>query len=156
MFNIILVEDWCTGEQYQVILGKCFYFEYTKMIFSSAKQNCLSLTKEGRSGKLAEPTTLQILTKLVEAAKYTFGYGRGQSVHIGVEKIDNNGNMKYTSTGLKTPISPWKEGGNVRNGMDRPYLCVYPNWGGLDFSGGAIWQDCADSYTDHNFSVCEF
>ena len=56
--NIILVEDWCTGEQYQVILGKCFYFEKTKMRFSSAKQNCLSMTKQGRSGKLAEPTTL--------------------------------------------------------------------------------------------------
>ena len=149
MFNIILVEDWCTGEQYKVILGMCFYFEKTKMRFLSAKQNCLSMTKQGRSGKLAEPTTLQMTTKLVEAAKVAFGTG-SVGVHIGVEKIDNNGNMKYTSTGLKTPISPWNESGSsVKNGMEQPYVCVYPNWGG----GAGIWQDC--SY--HSLvSVCEF
>ena len=65
------------------------------------------MTKQGRSGKLVEPTTLQMIPKLVEAAKIAFG-SLNQGVHIGVEKIDNNGNMKYTSTGLKTPISPWK------------------------------------------------
>ena len=150
MFNIILVEDWCTGEQYQVILDKCFYFEKTKMIFSSAKQNCLSLTKEGRSGKLAEPTTLQMTTKLVEAAKVAFGTG-SVGVHIGVEKIDNNGNMKYTSTGLKTPISPWNESGSgVKNGgMGQPYVCFYPY-----HSSGAIWQDCSGN--SNLVSVCEF
>ena len=149
MFNIILVEYWCTGEQYQVILGKCFYFEETKMIFSSAKQNCLSLTKEGRSGKLAEPTTLQMTTKLVEAAKNTFGSG---GVHIGVEKIDNNGNMKYTSTGLKTPISPWNESGSkVKQGMGQPYVCFY-----INRIGGDTWQDCADSSSHQLVSVCEF
>ena len=148
MFNILLVEDWCTGEQYQVILGKCFYFEKTKKTFSSAKQNCLSMTKQGRSGKLAEPTTLQITTKLVEAAKNKFGNAYG--VHIGVEKIDNNGNMKYTSTGLKTPISPWKQSGaNVDNGMDQPYVCLDPT-----HSGGSIWQDCSKYYS--YVSVCEF
>ena len=151
MFNILLVEDWCTGEQYQVILGKCFYFEKTKKTFSSAKQNCLSMTKQGRSGKLAEPTSMQMIPKLVEAAKNTFG---NKGVHIGVEKIDNNGNMKYTSTGLKTPISPWKESGsgvgaNVDDGMNQPYVCFYP-----ENSGGSIWQDCT---TTHSLvSVCEF
>ena len=70
------------------------------------------MTKQGKSGKLAEPTTLQMTTKLVEAAKNTFGSDINQGVHIGVEKIDNNGNMKYTSTGLKTPISLCKESGS--------------------------------------------
>jgi len=107
------------------------------------------MTKQGRSGKLVEPTTLQMIPKLVEAAKNTFGVGAG-GVHIGVEKIDNNGNMKYTSTGLKTPISPWKESGsNVKNRMNEPYVCFYPN-----NSGGGIWQDCTDTYS--LVSVCEF
>ena len=107
------------------------------------------MTKQGRSGKLAEPTTLQMTTKLVEAAKNTFG---DVGVHIGVEKIDNNGNMKYTSTGLKTPISPWKESGAaVNQGMDQPYVCLYPTR-----SGGGIWQDCADNSSYNLVSVCEF
>ena len=149
MFNIILVKDWCTGRRYQVILGKCFYFEKTKKTFSSAKQNCLSMTKQGRSGKLAEPTTLQITTKLVEAAKNTFGSGV-DGVYIGVEKIDNNGNMKYTNTGLKTPISPWKESGsNVHDGMIELYVCLYPTR-----SDGSKWQDCY--YSRPLVSVCEF
>ena len=152
MFNMILVEDWCTGEQYQVILSKCFYFEKTAKTFSSAKQNCLSLTKEGRSGKLAEPTTLQMTTKLVEAAKNTFGTGLSVGVSIGVEKIDNNGNMKYTSTGLKTPISPWNESGSsVKNGMNQPYVCFRPNWIG---GGARIWQDCHPTHS--LVSLCEF
>merc|ERR1719350_2154235 len=98
------------------------------------------MTKQGKSGKLAEPTTLQMTTKLVEAAKNTLG-GIG-GVYIGVEKIDNNGNMKYTSTGLKTPISPWKESrSDVNDGMNQPYLCFYPNLG-----GGNFWHDCPDSH----------
>ena len=109
------------------------------------------MTKQGRSGKLAEPTTLQMTTKLVEAAKNTFG---NEGVLIGVEKIDNNGNMKYTSTGLKTPISPWKERSSsvisdVYDGMNQPYVCFYPR-----SSGQLIWHDCDDSIS--KFSVCEF
>ena len=107
------------------------------------------MTKQGRSGKLAEPTTLQITTRLVEAAKNAFGSG---GVHIGVEKIDNNGNMKYTSTGLKTPISPWNVGGSrVKQGINQPYVCFYPT-----HSGGNIWQDCADNSGYTIVSVCEF
>jgi len=151
--NIILVENWCTGEQYQVILGKCFYFEKTKMRFSSAKQNCLSMTKQGRSGKLAEPTTLQITAKLLQAAENTFGK---QGVHIGVEKIDNNGNMKYTSTGIKTPISPWNVSGSgvKAGGMKEPYICMWL----FHSSVAKIWQDCPDSSSSSYslFSVCEF
>ena len=102
---------------------------------------------QGRSGKLAEPTTLLLTTKLIEAADRTWSSSQG--VHIGVEKIDNNGNMKYTSTGLKTPISPWNESGSsVENGMDEPYICLY-----TARSGGDIWQDCD---THSLVSVCEF
>ena len=89
-------------------------------------------------------------TKLVEAAKNTFGSGHLDGVFIGVEKIDNNGNMKYTSTGLKTPISPWKESvSDVDQGMDQPYVC-------LNFGVGGIWHDCADNKYYKLVSVCEF
>ena len=108
------------------------------------------MTKQGRSGKLAEPTTLQMTTKLIEAANRTWSSYQG--VHIGVEKIDNNGNMKYTSTGLKTPISPWNESGSsVKNGMHEPYICPYATR-----SGGGIWQDCQDNSAYLLVSVCEF
>ena len=106
------------------------------------------MTNQGSSGKLAEPTTLQMTTKLIEAADLTWSTDQG--VHIGVEKMDNNGNMKYTSTGLKTPISPWNESSsNVKNGMDQPYICAY-----TVRSGGGKWQDCDDTYS--HVSVCEF
>ena len=107
------------------------------------------MTMQGRSGKLAEPTTLLMTTKLIEAADRTWSSSQG--VHIGVEKIDNNGNMKYTTTGLKTPISPWNESGSsVKNGMNQPYVCFRPNWIG---GGARIWQDCS---THSLVSVCEF
>ena len=103
------------------------------------------MTKQGRSGKLAEPTTLQMTTKLIEASKKAF---TNQGVFIGIEKIDNNGNMKYTSTGLKTSISPWKEGTHYvdTNGMNEPYVCPYPYVN--------RWHDCGDNYS--LVSVCEF
>ena len=106
------------------------------------------MTKQGRSGKLVEPTTLQMIPKLVEAAKDAFG-SIDHGIHIGVEKIDNNGNMKYTSTGLKTPISPWIEEDyqSVKNGMEKPYICYLPI--------GSFWfKDCDSSYK--GVSVCEF
>ena len=104
------------------------------------------MTKHGRSGKLAEPTTLQMAKELLEASKISLGY---QGVYIGVEKIDNNGNMKYTSTGLKTPISPWKESGSgVNQGITEPYVCFY-----VQNSGAALWQDCN---THSLVSLCEF
>ena len=90
-------------------------------------------------------------TKLVEAAKNTFGSGHLDGVFIGVEKIDNNGNMKYISTGLKTPISPWTEdfykGEFVKNGMEKPYICYKP-------VGSFYFFDCDSSYK--GWSVCEF
>ena len=154
MFNIILVENWCTGHRYHVILGKCFYFESDKKTFQSAKRNCQSLTKQGWRGKLAEPRTLEMTTKLVEVTKdrYNGPWGNGEDyVFIGVEKIDNNGNMKYTSTGLKTPISPWIQDGYksdfVKNGMGKPYLCYLP-------IGSFYFKDCDSSYK--GVSVCEF
>ena len=90
MFDIILVENWCTGSsayKYRVILGKCFYFESDLKTFQSAKRNCQSLTKQGRTGKLAEPRTLEMTTKLLEVSKdrYENQFGTGEdNVFIGV------------------------------------------------------------------------
>jgi len=148
------VEEWCKSDTeygYKVILGKCFQFQYYKQTFQSAKQNCRSKIKEGIYGKLAEPRTLEMAEKLVEASRDAYESPRGYGedlVFIGVEKIDNNGNMKYTSTGLKTPISPWKKDyQSVKNGMGKPYICYLPI--------GSFWfKDCDSSYK--GWSVCEF
>ena len=140
MFNFFLAEKWCksdTGKYesgYKVILGKCFQFQYDEKTFQSAKQNCQSKIKGGRKGKLAEPKTLEMAEELVKASReaYLGPFGAGETkVFIGVEKIDNNGNMKYITTGLKTPISPWKQDDNmsyttVKRGMGKPYLCYEP------------------------------
>ena len=155
MFNFFLAEKWCksdTGKYesgYKVILGKCFQFQYDEKTFQSAKQNCHSLT-----GKLAEPKTLEMAEELVKASRDAYRGPRGAGetkVFIGVEKIDNNGNMKYISTGLKTPISPWTEdfykGEFVKNGMEKPYICYKP-------VGSFYFFDCDSSYK--GWSVCEF
>ena len=158
MFYIILAK-WCTGGKYQTIDGKCYFFEDNKMSFQSAKENCQRIYK-GQRGKLVEPRTLETAQKLMEAAKKTFSIEDRNfaAVYFGVEIIDYDGNLKYTSTGIKTPYSPWNAEGLKRNDPEEPkkYLTVLPgNPPGL--TGGAengYWQITPGEYP--YASICEF
>ena len=72
---------------------------------------------------------------------------RDQNFFVGIEKIDNYGNMKYSSTGKAIPSSFWRGvNRDVRDGMDQNYLGYYPS--------SDIFHDAPASR--ELSSVCEF
>ena len=80
----------CIGEGFRMILNVCYYFEKTKKSFEDALSNC--------KGKLYEPTDVTTFKEVQCEAKSIFGT---VSVWTGFTKIDNNGNLKHSSNGLK-------------------------------------------------------
>ena len=80
----------CLGEGYKIIFGVCYYFEKTEKSFEDALSNC--------KGKLYEPTDVTTFKEVQCEAKSIFGT---VSVWTGFTKIDNNGNLKHSSNGLK-------------------------------------------------------
>jgi len=82
----------CLGERYRTILGVCYYFEKTKKKFVDALSNC--------NGKLYEPTDVTTFKEVQREAKSIFGSSDSR-IWTGFTKIDNTGNLKHSSTGLK-------------------------------------------------------
>ena len=80
----------CLGERYRTILGVCYYFEKTAKNFVDALSNC--------NGKLYEPTDVTTFKEVQREVKSIFG---GVRVWTGFTKIDNAGNLKHSSSGLK-------------------------------------------------------
>ena len=78
---------------YQVIDGKCFFFEKNPMAFKKAQKNC---GRKMAHGKLFEPATAELNDKIWTKAKEIFGYG--YMVWLGVS-MDENRYPVYDSTG---------------------------------------------------------
>ena len=82
----------CLGEGYKIIFGVCYYFEKTEKSFEDALSNC--------KGKLYEPTDVTTFKQVQSEAKSIFG-SNYINIWTGFTKIDNTGNLKHSSTGLK-------------------------------------------------------
>ena len=80
----------CIGAGFRTILGVYYYFEKTAKSFVDALSNC--------KGKLYEPTDVTTFKEVQREAKLIFNK---TGVWTGFTKIDNNGNLKHSSTGLK-------------------------------------------------------
>ena len=87
----VKVKPKCLGEGYRKILGVCYYFEKTKRKWADALSYC--------NGKLYEPTDVTTFKEVHRVAKSIFG--DSTFVWTGFTKIDNNGNLKHSSNGLK-------------------------------------------------------
>ena len=81
----------CLGEGYKIIFDVCYFFEKTKKKWADALSNC--------NGTLYEPTDVTTFKEVQREANSIFGSGDG--VWTGFTKIDNSGNLKHSSTGLK-------------------------------------------------------
>ena len=79
------------GEGYKIIFDVCYYFEKTNKKFTDALSNC--------KGKLYEPTDVTTFKEVQREAKSIFG--NDKYVWTGFTKIDNAGNLKRSSNGLK-------------------------------------------------------
>ena len=85
----------CLGEGYKIIFDVCYYFEKIKKTHVDALSNCMS----NCNGKLYEPTDVTTFKEVQREAKSIFG--ASQYVWTGFTKIDNAGNLKHSSNGLK-------------------------------------------------------
>ena len=94
------------------------------------------------NGKLIEPATMSIFDDILSAAKEIW---RNRDFHVGIEKINNRGTLKYSSTGREIPSYFWNGASrDVTDGMDELYICYY--------TSQAKWHDC----DNHELaSVCE-
>lgn len=135
----------CTnlGEGYRWIHDKCYYFEKIAKTFTAAQSNCQDIFGPNTHGKLIEPATMPIFQKILVAAREILS---NDDFHVGIQKIDNAGNLKYSSTGRSIP-SKFLEGAaqRIKSGMSQPYICYYPSQ--------IKWHDC-DGTHDLD-SICE-
>ena len=135
----------CTslGEQYRWIDDKCYYFEKTKKTFTSAQSNCQNVFGANSNGKLIEPATMSTFDKILLEVPSLLS---NRDFHVGIQKINNRGSLKYSSTGTPIPEDFWRGASrDVQDGMHELYICYYPNQ--------IKWHDC----NNHELaSVCEF
>ena len=82
-----------TNSKYRLIEGTCYYFEATKMDYSTAENNCKN--KFGLSGgKLAEPRSVSTNNKIYAASlEFIAGY----YLWIGVTDRRTTGRYSYNS-----------------------------------------------------------
>ena len=139
------ITDECSslGAQYLSILDKCYYFEKTKKTPIAAQSNCKGIFGPNSHGKLVEPTTMAIFNKIVLSAREKLS---NDNFYVGIEKIDNAGNLKYSSNGKRIPTQFWNGASlDVSDGMDQSYLGYYPSQ--------VKWHDAPA--TRELVSVCE-
>ena len=88
--------------QYQLVEGKCFYFEKVKKNFTEARANC-----KQKGGKLYEPIDVAQMKK----ASKIGAIGGGHLTWIGITDIAMEGNYVYDSNGQNINFSPpWRTG----------------------------------------------
>ena len=88
--------------QYQLVQGKCFYFEKVKKNFTEARANC-----KQKGGKLYEPTDIPQLKQVSKIG----AIGGGHLTWIGITDIAMEGNYVYDSNGQNINFSPpWRTG----------------------------------------------
>lgn len=109
----------------------------------AAQSNCQVIFGPNSNGKLIEPATMPTFDKILLAAKQIWGY---RDFHVGIQKIDNHGTLKYSSTGREIPADFWSGASlDVTDGMDELYICYY--------TSQIKWHDCD---THELASICEF
>ena len=96
------------------------------------------------SGKLFEPTSMEIFEQVNTTAKEIFG--TGAEIWTGFEKTNDSGeNIVHSSTGEKAHIEPWTDNGNV----DDQYQYRIRFF----VRGSDVWHDGTGSWT--RYSICE-
>ena len=86
--------------QYQLVQGKCFYFERGRKNFKEAKENCKQM-----GGKLYEPENV---VKMQHIARIACGVSNfnGALAWIGITDIESEGNFAYDSNGQSILFNP--------------------------------------------------
>ena len=116
------------------------------MTYQQAQANCQQKFGHGR---LVEPMSIEIGKALVAKAKDLNVIGSSShAVWIGYDQIGHGeGNFKYASTGLKSPLESVTSSGNY-DGINEPCMTLEEN------SSGGVHLD--DERCDYSFaSICE-
>ena len=127
--------------QYQLVQGKCFYFEKVKKNFTEAMANC-----KQKGGKLYEPINVVQMKKVSKIG----AIGGGHLTWIGITDIAMEGNYVYDSNGKSINFSPPWITGYGAHGTIFNCIAVYVN-GNADI--GKLYDYAC--YVKH-YSICEF
>ena len=114
-----------SSSYYETITGRCYYFENSKMTYQQAQINCRHKFGSYYSGRLVEPMSIEIGTALLTKAKALNVIGSSShAVWIGYDQIGRgNGNFRYASTGLKSPLDSVTGSTNI-DGDDGNANCI--------------------------------
>jgi len=123
---------------YQMINGKCIYYEETRFDYAGAQENCGEVFEGGR---LFEPTDEAENDMVYKEFKIMFGESY---IRVGIDDLTKEGEFTYASNGEPVPMGPWlndqPDGGSAQN------CVVYGNYGDskwLDyFCSGRLTSIC--------------
>jgi len=124
---------------YQMINGKCIYYEEKRFDHAGAQENCAEVFEGGR---LFEPTDEAENDMVYREFKIMFGESY---IRLGIDDLTNEGVFTYASNGEPVPMGPWRngqpDGGSAQN------CVVYGNY------GDSQWLDyfCTGKLT----SICQ-
>ena len=124
---------------YRLILGRCYYFEKSKMNHTAAAHNC----KDNHKGVLFEPRTISE-SDLIHHAVMEMNIlpKKEDAVHIGINELKEEGKFVYDSSELPIFFENWRSGFGNRTTND----CVMishlesPKWidGNCNYHGPSI------------------
>ena len=76
------------GSQYQFIEGKCYFFDNVLKDVDDSQENCKSVFGPNLTGKLMEPTSMNVLQEILRVAKDKLPRKRALT---GFKKMDDSG-----------------------------------------------------------------
>ena len=140
-----------SSSYYETITGRCYYFENSKMNYQQAQISCRQKFGSYYSGRLVEPMSIEIGKALVTKAKALNVIGSGNhAVWIGYDQIGRgNGDFKYASTGLKSPLESVTSAGNF-DGDNGNANCITLEYHSVN-GGHLDDESCAYTFK----SICE-
>ena len=147
--NNLIQESCPDGSNYRAVDGKCYYFHNVKLsTYEEAQANCAGKFPSG--GRLFEPQSLTTNNNVLKESRVVIPEDNWS--YIGVKRVNNAGDFKYVSSGLKVPFDiPWCCSNRPRAalaGQD----CIYANNGGSS-SYSLKWEN--DTCTRSWYSICE-
>ena len=129
-----------SDSHHTLVMGKCLYFEETKMNYTEAKNNCADKMTSYGIGRLFEPKSYNMSEIVAAKANDILTADTWSWFWIGVNDIVQPDNFVYESNSLPisftpnwAPIISYQPGNNIDNHKCivvgfHPYLGVWANY----------------------------
>ena len=132
------------GNNYEYILGNCYYFEASAYSFTKASEKCKDSFGDFGIGRIFEPRSKILNDLVIQEARTTV---KLDDFWIGIRDSDSKNNWQYVSSNQTVSWTNWRSG-QPDNNDGNPENCL-----GTLFKDSFEWDDTPCRYSKP--SICE-